>query len=182
MPNPEHSASSPQPRWARPGLEIWLVRHGETTWTANGRLNGWTDTILSHRGRLQAEALRKELAQAQPAQAWTSDLRRCQETAQLAGLQATADTRLRELDFGELEGAAWNQLTPTHRQTLTDFDHFVAPGGESVTDLKARVHPFLADLDPGRHIIVTHGGVIRLICRELGRDQHIGTGTLTRLS
>jgi probable phosphoglycerate mutase len=125
--------------------------------------------------------LHHELAQAQPAQAWTSDLRRCQETAQLAGLQATADTRLRELDFGELEGAAWNQLSLTNRQSLTDFDQFVAPGGESVTQLKARVHAFLSDLDRGRHIIVTHGGVIRLICRELERDQHIGPGTLILL-
>ncbi len=182
MSKPQEPASSLRPRWARPGLEIWLVRHGETDWTASGRLNGWTDTILSDRGRLQAGALHKELAHSQPAQAWTSDLRRCQETAQLAGLEATADTRLRELDFGELEGAAWNQLSPTHRQWLRDFDQFVAPGGESVMELKARVHAFLADLDPGRHIIVTHGGVIRLICRELRRDQHIGPGTLTKLT
>ena len=96
--------------------------------------------------------------------------------------EPTTDTRLRELDFGELEGAAWNQLSPTQRQSLTDFDQFVAPGGESVTELKARVHAFLSDLDTGRHVIVTHGGVIRLICRELGKDQHIGPGTLTRLS
>jgi broad specificity phosphatase PhoE len=89
--------------------------------------------------------------------------------APFAGLQATADTRLLEFDFEELEGAAWNQLTPTHR-------------GESVTELKARVHSFLSDLDGGRHIIVTHGGVIRLICRELGRDRHIGPGTVTKLT
>lgn len=179
--NPQGHASSPQPGWARPGREIWLVRHGETKWSASGRLSGWSDIALSDKGRIQAVGLHNELARAQPAQAWTSDLRRCQETAKLAGLKATADTRLRELDFGELEGMTWNQLSRTYRQSLIDFDRFAAPGGESVTEVKERVHAFLSGLGNGRHIVVTHGGVIRLICRELGPDQHIGPGAVIKL-
>lgn len=181
MPKKQVPASSPRRRCALPGRELWLIRHGETTWSTSGRLNGHTDIPLSRQGQLQAAELRSELAEAQPAQAWTSDLRRCQETAQLAGLEARTDTRLRELDFGTLEGATWNQLSATQHRSLSDFDPFVAPGGESVTELKARVYAFLSELGIGRHIIVTHGGVIRLICRELGQDQHIGAGTVTKL-
>ncbi|MGH8925707.1 MAG: histidine phosphatase family protein [Acidimicrobiia bacterium] len=181
MPNSQGHASSLRSEWARPGRAIWLVRHAETSWSASGRLNGWSDIALSDQGRIQAVALHKELAQAQPTQAWTSDLLRCRETAKLAGLKATADTRLRELDFGELEGATWSDLSPNHRQSLVEFDRFVAPGGESVTDLRERVHAFLSELESGRHVVVTHGGVIRLICRELGRDQQIGPGTVIKI-
>ena len=182
MPKKQVPASPPRLAWVLPGRELWLIRHGETNWSASGRLTGHTDIPLSYQGRAQAAALSSELTEAHPAQAWTSDLRRCQQTAQIAGLEARTDTRLRELDFGTLEGATWNQLSATQQRSLTDFDQFVAPGGESVTELKARIHAFLSGLDAGRHIIVTHGGVIRLISRELGRDQYIGAGTVTKLA
>ncbi|HIE22265.1 MAG TPA: histidine phosphatase family protein, partial [Acidimicrobiia bacterium] len=170
MPPPPSPESPSRPPWARPGLELWLIRHGETDWSRDSRFNGWTDVPLSDTGRLQAAALQEHLAEEQPAQAWTSDLVRCRETAALAGIEATVDNRLRELDFGLLEGLTWDQLPPSTQQSLVEFDDFAAPEGESVARFRSRVHHFLSQLGLGRHVISTHGGVIRLICRELNTD------------
>jgi probable phosphoglycerate mutase len=82
--------------------------------------------------------------------------------------EATPDRRLRELDFGELEGKRWEDVDSSSRQALVRFEGFVAPGGESVAQLEERVGGFLAELEPGDHLVVTHGGVIRLLARRRG--------------
>jgi probable phosphoglycerate mutase len=58
------------------------------------------------------------------------------------------------------------------------FEGFRAPGGESYEDLRARVHAFVDELPPGRHVVFTHGGVVRLLAREVGEDRFVRTGTL----
>ena len=144
-------------------LRLCLVRHGSTDWSDAGRLNGHTDAPLNERGRRQARELAAELAAAAFDGIWSSDLRRATETAELAVGGATTDRRLRELDFGDLEGMTWEQLSPSVQQALLAFEGFRAPAGEGTADLRDRVRGFLAELPDGDHLVFTHGGVIRLL-------------------
>ncbi len=162
-------------------LQLWLVRHGHTSWSREGRYAGWTDLPLSEEGEAQARALAAELPDGDDVSVWSSDLQRCVRTAELAGLAPRLDTRLRELDFGDIEGATWDELSPPTQSALAEFDEFAAPNGESVAQLHERVHRFLDELTPGRHIIVTHGGVVRMLLREQGADGLVTPARVVRL-
>lgn len=143
--------------------QLWLARHGATDWSDAGLLTGWTDLSLNERGRRQALGIRDQLVSTRFNGVWSSDLRRARETAAIAGVRAVCDRRLRELDFGELEGRRWEDHPPRVRDALLDFDRLVATGGESVADLRNRVLEFVSDLPVGTHFIFTHGGVIRAL-------------------
>lgn len=153
-----------------------LVRHGETDWAAEGRYTGRSDVPLNAAGWAQAESL-ADIAGVGYASCWTSDLTRCVETARLMGVDATPTAQLREFDFGRIEGQRWDDLDPTTRQRLLDFDGFVSPGGERVTDFGARIDAFVEGLGEGHHLLITHGGVIRYLLRRVGTDTRVGPGT-----
>lgn len=150
---------------------VWLVRHGETQWNADRRLSGRTDIALTDAGRDQALGLKPLVVEHEFQGVWSSDLRRAVETARLAYGEARTDIRLREIDFGELEGSLWHEIPPVLQEALLAFDGFIAPGGESMSQMKARVRDFLDELDPGEHLVFTHGGVVRLVLRECGADR-----------
>lgn len=153
---------------------LYLVRHGETTWNQDGRLTGWSDVPLTPLGELQAKALREPLsAEGAFDSVWSSDLRRASQTARLAGFEASLDPRLRELDFGDLEGERWRQLAPRHTEGLKAYEGFEAPGGESMAQMRARVMGFVEGLSPGRHLIFTHGGVVRLLTQQVGYTKFV---------
>lgn len=162
-------------------VELTLVRHGATDLSDAGRFNGWTDVSLNERGRAQALALRDRLSSAYDG-IWSSDLSRATETAAIASVVATPDRRLRELDFGELEGEAWDGCSPDLQRSLLGFDSFAAPGGESTRQLRDRVDDFIAFLEPGRHLLFTHGGVIRVLLRAYGQDRRVEPGEIVELS
>lgn len=162
------------------GVTLWLVRHGATDWSDAGRFNGWTDVALNARGRDQARRLPSMLEARAGTPIWTSDLIRARATAAALG-EACVDPRLRELDFGELEGLTWQQCEPEIQRALTRFDEFAAPGGESVAALADRIEAFISELDEGDHVLVTHGGVIRLLARRYGCDRHLLPGQVLRL-
>ena len=161
--------------------ELWLVRHGATDWNTAGRLTGWTDIPLNPEGRNQAASLRGLLTRRSYTQVWSSDLTRALETARLAWGEPHIDDRLREINFGSLEGTRWNQLKPSTQEALVAFDGFAAPDGESVTDLRQRVAAFLTSLASGHHVVFTHGGVIQLLLRARGQHRHIQPGQLIRI-
>jgi probable phosphoglycerate mutase len=158
--------------------ELWLVRHGETPASKGRTLAGWADVPLTPRGEDQASALRPLLAGERFEAVWSSDLRRAITTARLAWGEPRRDVRLREMSFGELEGRPWEALEPGVQEGLARFEGFGAPGGESFDDLRARVHSFVDALAAGRHLLFTHGGVVRLLSREVGEDHFVPTGTL----
>ena len=159
--------------------QLWLVRHGQTTRNRDGAMAGWDDVDLTPTGEAQARALRAELSALGFTHAWSSDLIRAIRTAQLAWGEPKTDARLREIDFGELDGRLWETLEAEHKDALLRFEGFVAPGGESLAQLKLRVEGFINDLPPGRHLIFTHGGVIRLLCHKLGQLSFPQPGTVT---
>ena len=160
---------------------LWLVRHGATSWTEDGRLCGWSDVALSDLGQHQVALLRPALEDLEFDSTSTSDLRRATESAEIAVGGAAPDDRLRELDFGELEGKTWDECHPDQQEALSTFDGFVAPGGESVAQLESRVRNFIDDLRHGEHLIFTHGGVIRLLARLAGRNIVARPGQMTVL-
>ena len=162
--------------------ELWLVRHGETEWTCAGRFCGRSDPPLTERGRDDARALRSLLAAEVFDRFVSSPSIRALETAQLAYGEPAPEPRLQELDFGELEGLSWHECSDELRQTLGDYDGFCAPGGESVAALGDRVLAALRDLGPGRHLVVTHGGVIRFLTGLASETAYPRPASLTRVS
>ena len=153
-------------------LELWLVRHGESTFNAEGRYAGWSDPPLTPAGEAMAQALLPRLAGIPFDGIWCSDRIRAKETARLAGFPSIpADARLREIHFGDLEGKTHLEMGEEWRERLHSFADFTAPGGESTADLQRRAEEFLAGLPVGRHLIFSHGGWIRCLMAACGCDR-----------
>lgn len=159
-------------------MELWLVRHGETTYSHGKRVAGWSDPPLTDRGRQQAQALKAVIDGASFDGVWSSDLVRAVESARLAWGEPTPDHRLRECNFGRLEGCTYAEADGDYAAVFRAFRGFQAPDGESHEQLRERVQGFLAELTPGRHLLVVHGGVIRVITQDLGLDRFLATGSL----
>ncbi|MBA2667309.1 MAG: histidine phosphatase family protein [Trueperaceae bacterium] len=150
--------------------EIWWIRHGETDWNLNGRVQGTSDIPLNATGRAQAAALAERFdGTAEFDGVYASDLERAAETARLAlpDVGAVLDARLQELDYGHLEGHRWADPMPAElvdpvRAWQADPFEGRVPGGESYGDLTDRVAAFLAELPTaGRFALFSHGGTIR---------------------
>ena len=163
-------------------LEIWLLRHGATEFSESARYCGQADVPLSPRGRHEVLPRRADIARTPYQHLWSSDLQRCVETARIVAGEPATDERLREFDFGQIEGLRFNDLDATTQRDLIAFDGFAAPGGETVAVFRERINGFFRDLPAGRHLIVTHGGVIRLLLRQLGHDFRVPPGGLVHLS
>lgn len=162
-------------------VELLLVRHGQSEYNLQHRIAGWTDTPLTDLGRRQAETLRDRMQALSPDGVWSSDLVRASETAELALSAPVRDTRVRELNFGDLEGAVWTTLADDIRRNMTAFASYHAPGGESVPQLRSRIHAFFDELEPGRHAVFCHGGVIRAVMHEFGETRFVSNGTIVRI-
>jgi probable phosphoglycerate mutase len=162
-------------------LELWLVRHGETTYSASKRVAGWSNPPLTDSGRQQAQALRSVIDGRRFDGVWSSDLDRAVESARLAWGEPQTDRRLRECHFGALEGCTYEEADSTYREVFHEFRDFQAPDGESHVELRNRVLDFLGSLEPGCHLLFVHGGVIRVLTQDLGVDRFIPTGSLLGL-
>lgn len=152
-------------------MELILVRHGATAWTAERRYQGQTDIPLSAEGEAQAIALQPIL---QPlvrpeSLVLSSDLSRARRTAELAlpGTAPMLEPRLREIHFGQLEGltldesrARFPELFPPGQR----YPEYVAPpGGESLSEFRTRLLAWLHGLEAEHVIAFTHGGTIRTL-------------------
>ena len=158
---------------------VHFIRHGETAWNANGRIQGQADVPLSPKGREQARELAGRLATTQIGSIWSSDLQRALDTARpLAdrlGLEVHVTQALRERDFGDDEGKRDEEVfsfLPQSEWLDPDWTH---PNGESRRDVWTRVAAFLDALlsdPPAEEIaLVTHGGPIRLGVAYLERRE-----------
>lgn len=142
---------------------IVLVRHGQSTWNAEGRLQGQADPPLSQLGRREAVALRGLLTGFPAERVLSSDLRRTRETAAALGHpEATPDPVWREIDVGEWAGRLLADLPAGPEPSWRGGD-LLPPGGERWDELVARVADALEALmaEGGDWLVVTHGGVIR---------------------
>ena len=149
-------------------LDLWIIRHGETDWNAERRIQGSSDIPLNGVGVSQARRLAPRLEALAFDQVFTSDLKRAYHTAELTfpgRPDIRADSRLREIDMGRFEGRQWDGLDPGERELLARWFagpyHLPVPGGESNDDLMARARGWLEDLpQTGRVAAVAHGGTI----------------------
>ncbi len=157
---------------------ICLVRHGETSWNAEKRIQGNIDIGLNETGLAQAEAAAQWLSTRPIEALYSSDLQRARQTAQrLAGaLQLVPILRpeFRERRYGLFEGLTYEQSRTRYPDVYGLFEErvpeFVIPyGGESLQQLQLRVSAGLrrlVDEHPGQTIaVVTHGGVLDIVNR-----------------
>lgn len=157
---------------------IIAIRHGETSWNADARIQGQTDIALNDTGRWQAGRVGKALAGEPISAVYSSDLERAHETArpiaEAAGIPVIPHEGLRERRFGMFEGKTFDEIHetwPDHAQNWRRRLPEWAPpeGGESLLELRARVTKTLHDLasrHPGEQIVVVaHGGVLDALYR-----------------
>lgn len=163
-----------------------FLRHGETDWNAEGRLQGRQDIPLNAKGRGQAADAGRVVLNilgprglAAPDLAFlASPLGRARETMEIAreamGMPRAGyalDDRLMELTFGEWEGLTWPEVKARAPEAASwregDKWSFTPPGGESYAMLTQRLEPWLAELDRPA-VVVSHGGVARALMARLG--------------
>jgi probable phosphoglycerate mutase len=183
---------------------IIAIRHGETAWNVDTRLQGHLDVGLNARGQWQAQRAAQALADEDIAAIYTSDLSRARATAQAiadlnvnpAARQVHPHTGLRERGFGIFEGQTYAQINldwPEESRRWRQRDpHFAPQGGETLTELRERVTNTvnaLASQHVGQQIVlVAHGGVMDALYRlathvaiEAPRSWELGNAAINRL-
>ena len=162
---------------------IIALRHGETTWNVDTRIQGHLNIPLSPIGRRQAEQLALALSDEPLAAIYSSDLTRAWETAQyvarLQNLNVIEEIGLRERGFGDFEGKTFAEiatLLPEQSQRWRKREPDFAPaGGETLVALRTRVLEAatrLAAQHPGEQIaLVAHGGVMDVLYRAATRQE-----------
>jgi probable phosphoglycerate mutase len=161
---------------------IYFIRHGETDWNLEGRLQGQKDIPLNDVGRVQAEEAGRRLKElvpnyedlayvASPMSRTRETMERLRKAIGLHPESYRLDGRLVELTFGEWEGLTWKEVRKQEPQAAAlrerDKWNYVPPRGESYAMLAERVRPILSDLTRAT-VLVSHGGVARaflaLVC------------------
>jgi probable phosphoglycerate mutase len=160
-----------------------LVRHGESTWNAEHRLQGQLDPPLSETGRAQSAELRPlvERLRIAPERVVASDLSRARETAELLGLEpGRIDPRWREIDVGEWGGMTAAEVDAESSE-LTNWrgGGRTAPNGERWPDFAARIAAATQELldAGGSWLVVCHGGCIRVATARLTGADALALGS-----
>ncbi|MBO1030444.1 histidine phosphatase family protein [Tessaracoccus sp. SD287] len=161
---------------------LHLVRHGQSTWNAEGRLQGQTmDVPLTELGLAQARDAAVRLAGTTLTAILTSDQLRARQTAELLaephGLIPQATPLLREQALGELEGRLTSELMPQPVPAGLDMAEVAWGGGESLADVYQRLQRLLAELRTrfdrhGRVMLVSHGDTLRVLLALLEGRTH----------
>ncbi len=157
-------------------MYLLLIRHGETAWNSEGRMQGRTDLPLNARGMEQAERLAARLAEEEPIDVlYTSPLLRARATAEIIArrfaLDPITDIRLVERSVGKLEGMTlrdFEQSYPDLYQLWRNSnDSFNLPDEETRAECLERIQSFLAMLRRehmgARVALVSHGGALSLM-------------------
>ena len=184
---------------------IFLIRHGETAWNAERRLQGHIDITLNDEGRRQAGALAMALAGAPLSAVIASDLQRARETAQAVAdrhdLPVHTDRQLRERCYGGFEGMLYAEIAQRYPQHYTawqgrDIDAVMPPGervAESFRQFYARalaaIHHWARQYAGKTIAVVAHGGVLECIYRaalglplDSARDFQIRNASINRFT
>ena len=162
-----------------------MLRHGQTAYNFDSRMQGQLDTDLTDLGRDQAVAAAEALAKHQPLRIVSSDLRRAYDTAvalqERTGLPVHADERLRETHLGDWQGMTHAEIdvsAPGARLAWRDDPRWAPHGGENRVDVANRSVPVVAELlavesgwganDSARPVVlVAHGGLIAALSAAL---------------
>ena len=179
---------------------IIAIRHGETDWNVDGRIQGQLDVPLNATGQWQVHRLALAVADEGIAAIYSSDLLRAFETAQSvargSGCAIVTDTGLRERGFGSFEGLSFAEIAqrwPDESARWRKRDPaFGPPGGETLNQFFERsiaTATRLAALHPGETIaLVSHGGVMDCLYRaasrlalDAPRSWQLGNASINRL-
>jgi 2,3-bisphosphoglycerate-dependent phosphoglycerate mutase len=158
-----------------------IVRHGESKWNVEGKLQGHLDSGLTESGIAQAKATGKRLVGQRFNALYSSDLGRAMQTAEIIGryigLPVSVDQRLREINLGIFEGLTGKEVETLYPQELWQYllsgPDFVIPGGESARQYFDRTIGYLEDIAQVQSgnslLVVTHLSVLEsLLRRALG--------------
>lgn len=138
-----------------------------------GSIVGWTDTKLSVKGREDANKLYKGLYNNLKnfTHYHSSDLSRCKDTFDIctgfSGITPVYTNQLRELNFGEQEGAHYDSM-PEQQKKIINSLNYKPPGGETWPEARERAMGYLRKLSPGHHFVMAHGGLICALTYPLG--------------
>ena len=176
-------------------MRFYLVRHGQTEWNIEGKVQGKTDIALNETGLLQARLLAGALSGCGASRVYTSTLKRAGQTAeQIAeemGIPVIASGDLREADFGLWEGMTWEEIAREFPQTAARWEENPAlatpDGGESLEECRRRCQRIVdriaaeqcesddssrgADGGRGGVIVVAHGRILVFVMGYLLRRQ-----------
>jgi broad specificity phosphatase PhoE len=145
--------------------QLYLIRHGQTSWSLSGQHTGRTDLPLTEQGEQQARELGPLLHAISFSQVLVSPMQRARRTCELAGLgaQARIDPLLHEWDYGDYEGLTRAQIQATRPQW--DVFRDGCPGGESPEQVSARADQILAQAQAmsGRVALFSHGHLLRAL-------------------
>jgi len=168
---------------------ILAIRHGETAWNAETRIQGHLDVPLNGTGIWQAQRVAAALQHESIAAIYSSDLSRAAHTAQAIGqaqqLAVHPEAQLRERHFGAAQGITWAELEQRHPDMASAWRHrvpdFAPPGGETLLQLQARIAAVVDRLAAGhlgeQIVLVSHGGVLDMLYRLATRQTLQATRT-----
>lgn len=180
--------------------QLILIRHGETVWNQQRRMQGHSDSPLSETGVRQAQLLACRLKQIAFSTLYSSDSGRAHHTArsvaEVTGHPIVLEPRLRERHFGVFEGLTGSEIEASYPADYARFKSrdqaHVIPGGESAAQFRARVSACLHEI-AGRHarelvVVITHGLVLDVFYRaalgippELPRMHELVNAGINRL-
>ncbi len=163
-------------------IELLLIRHGETAWNRERRMQGHIDIPLSAAGVRQAQALGRALAAERPLAIYSSDLGRARATAQPVAdahdLPVILRTSLRERCYGAFEGLLYDEISQRYPQAFAAWRarelHARFPAGEREAETQQEFHDravqavtgIVSAHPSGKLVVVTHGGVLDCLYRE----------------
>ena len=164
-------------------MKIYLLRHGQTKWNIEGKIQGKTDVLLNEDGMEQAGFLAKAMEHCEARALFSSPLLRAKQTAEIVagkmGLPVTVLPELKEVDFGLWEGCTWKEIEEKYPDDYRRWEMnpaAAAPtGGESRLSCRARSRSagerVLRDTEGGNAVIVAHGGILVYLIDYLLRNQ-----------
>jgi broad specificity phosphatase PhoE len=174
--------------------ELWLVRHGETEWSLDGRHTSWTDIPLTDHGRQRAVELREFLAGKKFAAVFVSPRQRARETCEIAGYGdvAVIEDGLQEWNYGESEGKTTAQMRAIHGPNWSVWTDPII-GGESVEAVGERADGVIAKAlasapQGGAVALFAHAHILRILAARWiglpavgGKLFGLGTGSVSVL-
>lgn len=166
-------------------MELFIVRHSITRWVEQKRIQGHADIELNENGRIIAEKTYEGIKNIYIDAVYSSPLKRAYETAEILcknrNIEIIKDNRLKEIAFGELEGADLSNIKPELDGKYSYFyenpEKYIPPkGGESYTDLCNRADDFMREIikkhiNDTRIMIVAHNTINKALLRFITEDK-----------
>lgn len=154
-------------------LTLYFVRHGETDWNVENRVQGQCDSTLTEKGIQDVLNLRLSLAEMDWLSVYSSPSGRALQTAELLieGERIQEDDRIKEMNLGIFEGMTWDEIKRYDNRAYDNYwkdpSAFSVRLGETFYDVKKRVTHFLHDISKqfseGNVLIITHGVIIKIV-------------------